>query len=148
MSDSNIIDIRSRGKIVPVVLPASGNLSLSGRIRNIEVFGSPSTDWLVSDGEGDFAIAPKYAKQGFRLLRDVYEEEEDMDGWRTYQKYLADWQAGKTTSSFPLDMLPKLVQDRQAGQSDEGKADPWARPRVAPTTGATTDGSPKAPKGK
>jgi hypothetical protein len=131
MSASTFVDINKPPQIIPVVLPSSPDLSISGRVRNLQVFSKPSTDWIEEDGEGGYIVAAKYAKRGYILLKDAYEQENNHEGWGRYKQYLADWQAGRTTSPFPKDMLPKLVLSRQAGTSGEGKPDPWARSKGA-----------------
>lgn len=149
MSDSAILySIRSNPTFVPVVLPPSADLTLSGRIRNLAIRGVPSADWLEPVEGGGWTLKKSYELKGYVLLEDLYRDEHNDEGWESYKRYLRDWQAGRTGSSFPFHLLPKEVQDRQKGLLPEDKMDPWA-PAKMKTTGVTvdvTEGSPK--KGK
>lgn len=151
MSDNAILfNIRSNPTYIPVVLPPSADLSLSGRVRNLAVRGVPSSDWLEPDDHGGWTLKQTYKRKGYALLEDLYLAEDNEEGWQNYKRYLKDWLAGRTGSPFPFALLPKEVQDRQKGLIPEDKLDPWA-PAKMKTTGVVVDasepqGSPK--KGK
>lgn len=144
---SPIFNVTSNPRIVPVVLPPSADLSLSGRIRNIQIRGADHSGWLTGDGRGGWALKPEYSNQGYRLLRDYYISEGNQDGWEMYQRYIRDWQAKKTSKPFPFHLLPKEVQAMQQGQVAPEYADPWNLPAPAPTTGVVSEG-PKPKKSK
>lgn len=139
-SASPIVNVGAKPLIVPVVTPPSADLNQSGRIRNIAVRGVDNSGWLQPDGEGGWALTKAKERQGYLLLEDYYRNENNLEGWGTYRRYLKDFQAGRTTKSFPIDLLPKAVLDAQRGVVGDRYADPWNRPQPAPTTGATTDG--------
>ena len=139
-----IFNIGNLPRIVPVVAPASENLSLSGKVRNVPVYGAVDTSgWLVwnpeggDDRRGEWLVSP--VKKGYMHLRDYYEAEQNLEGWAMYKRYIRDWQKGLTTSSFPLHLLPKKVQDMQQGLMGTDKPDPWRIQPPKPTTGALAD---------
>jgi len=142
-SQSPIVNATARPKIVPVVLPPSSDRSLSGRIRNIAVRGVDSSGWLQDDGEGGWALTKAMEKQGYLLLEDAYRDDDQPQNWAAYQRYIRDWQTGRTTRSFPDHMLPRIVLERQRGQIAAEFADPWNLPATAPTTGAVSEGKGK-----
>jgi len=158
-----IYNVGTLPRIVPVVLPPAENLEHSGKVRNVPVFGGVDTSgWLAWDSEGgepnrngeltgDWIVK----KKGYRLLRDCYEEEDNLAGWGMYQRYLKDWQGGRTSQPFPTHLLPKKVQDMQQGLTAVEKPDPWLIRAAKPTTGkladvapvkAKTPDAPKAPQ--
>lgn len=143
MSTQVIVNATARPKIVAVVLPPSANLSLSGRVRNIAIRGIDTSGWLQDDGDGGWALIKSMERQGYMLLKDAYADDEHPENWEAYLRYVRDWQAGRTTRSFPDHLLPKLVLDRQRGQIAAEFADPWNLPAPTPTTGAVSE-----PKGK
>lgn len=140
-----IFNIGSLPRIVPVVAPASENLSISGKVRNVPVFGSvDSSGWLVwsepsedNDFKGEWLVSP--VKKGYRHLRDYYDAERNPEGWAMYQRYVRDWQKGLTQVSFPLHLLPKAVLEMQQGITGADKPDPWRIPAPKGTTGALAD---------
>jgi hypothetical protein len=146
---SPILNVNSPPRIVPVVLPASADLSQSGKVRNVLVFAVDTSGWLAWDDDSqEWSVV----KKGHRLLRDYYMEEAidgvvdtkaNEDRWKTYQRYISDWQNGKTLMSFPTEYLPQKVQDMQRGIIGPDKVDPWLVQRPKPTTGATSP--PTAP---
>lgn len=143
MSESTIFNVTSTAKIVPVVLPPSGDISTSGRIRNIPIRGADHSGWLTyADGFG-WVLKREKELAGFRLLEDMYRAENNAEGWESYRRYLSDWRAGRTRSSFPSHLLPKQVQAWQRGEVAPEHRDPWFLPAPAPTTGALSE-----PKGK
>jgi hypothetical protein len=143
---SPILNVNSPPRIVPAVLPASADLSQSGKVRNILVYAVDTSGWLAWDDDSQEWIV---VKKGHRHLRDYYMEEEteagipNEAGWKTYQRYISDWQNGKTLQSFPDHLLPQKVQDMQRGLIAPDKVDPWLVQRPKPTTGATSP--PTAP---
>ena len=143
---SPIYSVTGAPKIIPVVLPPSADLSLSGRIRNVQIRGTDHSGWLTGDGRGGLALKPEYSNQGYRLLKDYYLSEGNEDGWAAYQRYLRDWQTRKTSRSFPFHLLPKEVQAMQQGQIAPEYADPWNLPAPAPTTGVVSEPKPKKSK--
>ena len=134
-----ILNVNSRPRCVPVVLPASEDLSLSGKVRNLLIRGVDNSGWLSFDPD-----TKRYnpIRKGHRLLEDLYEEEDNEAGWKLYLRYIKDWQDGKTQRAFPDHLLPKLVQDMQRGVVGAATKDPWNLPSPKPTTGATVE--PKA----
>lgn len=144
-STSPIVQVGALPKIVPVVLPPSSDLSLSGKIRNLCIRGVDTSGWLADDGEG-FALTKAMERKGYTLLEDRYRDDEHPENWAAYRRYLKDWQTGKTTRSFPAHLLPKTVIDMQRGIVEDKFADPWNLPAPAPTTGAPSEGKGKAGK--
>lgn len=128
-----ILNVNSRPRCVPVVLPASEDLSLSGKVRNLLIRGVDNSGWLSFDPD-----TKRYnpIRKGYRLLEDLYEEEDNEAGWKLYLRYIKDWQDGKTQRAFPDHLLPKLVQDMQRGVVGAATKDPWNLPSPKPTTGA------------
>ena len=130
--------------VVPVVLPPSGDLSSSGKIRNLMVRGADHSGWLEWAGEGHgWQLRKAMEKQGYALLEDLYRAEDNADGWHSYQRYLKDWQKGRTRQSFPLHLLPREVQARQRGDVGPEHKDPWNLPAPVPTTGAAVEAKQK-----
>ncbi len=138
-----IVNAGAPPKIVPVVMPPSGDRSQSGRIKNVAVRGVDTSGWLQDDGEGGWALIKAMERKGYKLLEDYYLEEKNPDGWEAYKRYVKDWQKGRTKRSFPEHLLPKKVLDLQRGLLDAEHRDPWNVEPVAPTTGKT-----EAPKAK
>jgi len=144
---SPIYNVGTLPRVVPVVTPASEDLSLSGKVRNLQVRGVDTSGWLAwdpeggDDGKGDYAVI----KRGYTLLRDLYRDENNEAGWQMYKRYIKDWQTGKTIMSFPTHLLPKKVQDMQTGLVGADKPDPWRIPAPKPTTGKTVDIGEPAP---
>lgn len=141
-----IFNVTASPKIVPVVLPPSADLSTSGRIRNIPVRGADHSGWLEFAGEHGWVLKRERELNGYRLLEDLFKAEGNADGWRAYQRYLKDWQGGRTRFPFPFHMLPAEVQARQRGDVAPEYKDPWTLPAPTPTTGALSE--PKAGKAK
>jgi hypothetical protein len=137
-----IFNVGTLPRIVPVVLPSSATLSLSGKVTNVPVYGSVDTSgWLVWDHENkEWLVSP--TKRGYRHLRDYYDEEGNLEGWAMYQRYIKDWQGGRTQQSFPFDLLPKKVRDMQQGLTGVANPDPWLVQKPKPTTGALADIKP------
>ena len=121
--------------IVPVVTPGSADRSISGRVRNVEVRALDTSGWLERDGD-EWILRKSPERQGYMLLVDAYRAEKNEDGWALYQRYLKDWRKGRTSQSFPLHLLPELVQKRQRGELSDDQQDPWMIPPPKPTTGA------------
>lgn len=142
-SVSIIVNANARPVIVSVVLPPSQDPTLSGRIRNICVRGVDSSGWLADDGEGGWTLSKAMERKGLTMLEDRYADEKNSEGWALYQRYIKDWQAGKTQRPFPDHLLPKAVQDLQRGILGEADADPWNLPAPTPTTGAVSEGKGK-----
>ena len=132
-------DVGSRPRIIPVVMPPSNDRGQSGRVKNVAVRATDTSGWLDDDGEGKWVLSRAMERKGYRMLEDCYREEGNLDGWAAYQRYLADWQGGRTKRSFPAHLLPKRVLDLQRGLLDDGDKDPWHFDPVAPTTGKTAD---------
>lgn len=141
-----VVNVNSRPRIVPVVLPPSNDRTLSGKIRNLAVRGADTSGWLQVDEESDtgFALTRAMERKGYRLLEDYYSDERNSEGWDAYKRYLKDWQIGKTTLPFPVHLLPQKVQDLQRGNISAEFADPWNLPAPAPTTGAASEPKAKA----
>lgn len=140
-----IVNAGALPRIVPVVMPPSGNPSLSGRIKNIAVRGADTSGWLQRLKDGRWVVSPDMAHQGYRLLEDWYKDDRNPEGWAQYQQYVRDWQAGRTKSPFPLDLLPKGVVELQRGFLEESARDPWSRKAITPTTGKAIEGKPEKP---
>lgn len=143
-SAAPIVNAGSRPKIVPVVLPPSSDTSLSGRIRNVAVRGVDTSGWLQEDGEGGFALTKAMERKGYTLLEDRYRDDAHPENWAAYERYLRDWQGGRTTRPFPEHLLPAAVIDIQRGIIGDKFADPWNLPALAPTTGAVSEPKAKA----
>lgn len=109
--------------IVPVVTPGSADRSISGRVRNVEVRALDTSGWLERDGD-EWILRKSLERQGYMLLVDAYRAEKNEDGWALYQRYLKDWRKGRTSQSFPLHLLPELVQKRQRGGAQRRPARP------------------------
>ena len=139
-----IFNVTANPKIVPVVLPPSADPSLSGRIQNLHVRGADHSGWLTEAGQYGWVLKKEKEIEGYVLLEDLYKAEGNQEGWDAYKRYIRDWQAGKTTKSFPFHMLPKEVQARQQGQIAPEFQDPWNLPAPPATTGVVSE----APKGK
>ncbi len=110
-----------------------------------------------------------HARIGVRLLEDCYAEEQHeqdallskgddksvaaaeklqgLSGWEKYRRYLADWVAGRTSSSFPVKLLPAKVREAMEGNKADGSAakDPWAAKEAEPTP---SPAEPAKPRGK
>jgi len=125
--------------VISVVLPASPDLSLSGRVRNITIRAEDNSGWLERSETAEFGwdLKQSYKAQGYMLLGDCFRLEGDEAGWEMYKRYVRQWKAGKTTKSFPIDYLPKEVVKRQRGEHLDS-IDPWDLP-PRPTTGEATD---------
>lgn len=130
-------------KIVPVVLPPSADPTLSGRIRNIPVRGSDNSGWLVEAGKYGWRLKEEKKMEGYILLEDLYLAEGNEAGWEQYQRYIRDWQGGRTTKPFPFHLLPREVQKRQQGDIAPEFADPWNLPTPPATTGVVSEGKGK-----
>lgn len=132
------VDGRKPYTIVPVVAPLSADPNTSGKVRNLHCGGGVCHRQLMGTNDG-YEIHPVWHRKGWRLLRDMYAEEEGDDGpgWRLYQEYIRLWQAEKTRKPFPFSRLPKAVQERQRCL----EADPFAEDnfRISPTTGALVE---------
>lgn len=135
-----IFTVTNVPKIVPVVLPPSADLSLSGRVRNIQVRGADHSGWLVWAGKLGWRLKEELKAEGYILLEDLYIAEGNEAGWEQYLRYVRDWQAGRTTKPFPAHLLPKEVQNRQRGEISSEYQDPWNLPSPVPTTGVVSDG--------
>ena len=96
-------DIVDEPTIVPVVTP-------EGKIRNVRVWGVDTSGWLVGSVRAGWKLRPELAIEGYRMLEDLYRLEGDVDGWERYQRYLEDWQAGRTRRPFPGRALPRQIQ--------------------------------------
>lgn len=143
-SKSPIVNVNARPKIVPIVLPPSADRSLSGRIVNVSIRGVDHSGWFQSDGEGGWALTRAMERKGYTHLEDRYRDDEHPERWENYERYLKDWQAGRTTRPFPEHLLPKSVLDIQRGVIAAEFDDPWN----LPAPGAPTTGSVSEPKGK
>lgn len=138
-------NVTANPKIVPVVLPQSGDRSTSGRIRNIPVRGADHSGWLTLTREG-WKLREQMREDGYYLLEDLYRSEGNAEGWQAYQRYLKDWQTGRTRAPFPTHLLPKDVQAWQRGEVSLEHQDPWNLPTPTPTTGTLAE--PKVKPGK
>lgn len=130
--------------VVPVVMPAARDRSLSGRVRNLKVRGADISGWLIQTRAG-WAVHPDFSASNFVLLEDLYRTENNEEGWLQYKRYLKAWRLGQTSRAFPAHLLPQEVQRRQNAEGPES-ADPWDIPPPVPTTGAVSE--PKPSKGK
>lgn len=126
---TNIIDIRSAPTVVPVVSP-------TGRVHNLRVYGkTPHSDFIEHAGEDHynrpiFTVRGIYMRQGWALLEDMCSEVAGGDAmWQDYRRYLEDWLAGRTKSSFPAERLPAAVLERR-GKTVKS-SDPWAKRAMA-----------------
>lgn len=129
--------------IIPVVAPASNDPNLSGKVINLHCGGGVCHRQLWRDPtSGYYELHPGYHRRGWRLLSDMYHEENDEEGWKHYQRYLAAWQKGQTRSPFAPHRLPKSVQERQRCMLPDEFADEF---RAAPTLG-TVKPEPAAPE--
>lgn len=117
-----MIDPRTSYEIVPVVAPATHREN-PGQVKNLHVYPGITHGMLVDD-EG-WCVRPAAAKQGWVLLETLYGDENNLDGWRRYQDYMRDWQAGRTLSSFPERLLPAAVLERRKSKLTVA-TDPWA----------------------
>jgi hypothetical protein len=148
----NLYDISRVPVIVPVFVPAApGQLAM---VKNFKV-QSNTPPWLevIADGEGNkpptFGVRGVHARAGVRLLEDCYADEErerdaligkgdekslaaaerlqGMEGWKKYRRYLDDWAANRTASSFPVRLLPAKVREAIEGKADGALVrDPWS----------------------
>lgn len=141
-----VFTVTGSPKIVPVVLPPSADLSLSGRIRNIQIRGTDHSGWLNFTKSAGWQVSKDMEMEGYVLLEDLYRAEGNEAGWAAYQRYLKDWQARRTTKSFPFHLLPKEVQNRQQGQIAPEFQDPWNLPAPPATTGVVSEPKPKKSK--
>lgn len=134
--------------IIPVVLPASQDISISGRVRNITVRAADNSGWLEpsSMAESGWDLKQEFKHKRYMLLSEEYRLEGNVAGWEMYKRYLRDWQAGRTTQPFPFDLLPAEVRAKQRGETEES-IDPWNMAKPKPTTGDATDAE-KPAKGK
>lgn len=134
--------------IVPVVLPPSIDPSLSGRVRNIKVRAADNSGWLEpsSTAELGWDLKQDLKRREYLLLSEAYRLEDNEEGWQMYTRYISDWQSGRTTRSFPVDLLPAEVRRRQRGEH-AGSVDPWHLPSPRPTIGEATDPDKVSAKG-
>lgn len=139
------VDGRSTLRIVPLVAPVSNDPNTSGKVRNLSCGGGVCHRQLVRQDDGSYELQPSWHRKGWRLLRDMYEEEGDHEGWLFYVKYLDAWQGGRTLKSFPKSRLPKSVQERQRCMLPDEFAEEFASP---PTTGAVVAEPQPAPEVK
>lgn len=145
-AEAPILNVGATPKIIPVVLPPSADLGTSGRIRNVAVRVVDHSGWLQDDDEGGWVLKPAMTRKGYVLLEDLYRSEGNEAGWAQYQRYISDWQKGRTTRAFPAHLLPLEVTKRQRGDVPSEFADPWNLPVPAATTGAVSEAKPS--KGK
>lgn len=148
MSKVPIVNINASPKLIPVVRPPSLDKSSSGRIVNVSVRMVDSSGWLMDDGEGGWALTPALYNKGFRLLEQLYTEENNSAGWKKYKQYLQDWQKGTTTASFPGHLLPDIVQRMQRGEVDGKHRDPWAEEAAAEAARKSGDDGATAEKAR
>ena len=155
MANPKIFDISRAPIIVPVVTPPGPGQT--AMVKNFKI-QSNCPPWLeiIQEAEGTkpavYGVRGAYARVGYRLLEDHYREEEAVkadlrrsnkpedkaaaaklqgaDGWKRYQQYLDDWQAGRTQNSFPQRLLPKTVREAIEGKRGDGKPDPWAEDKT------------------
>lgn len=90
---------------------------MSGRVRNLPVSPQAVPAWLelrpANNGRpAYYAVRGVYYDRGYRLLRELYEAEQNPEGWAKYQRYLRAWDEGTARVSFPIADLPKEVQRR------------------------------------
>lgn len=125
-------------EIVPVVAPISADPNTSGKVRNLPCGGGVQHPQIepTYDDKGRFTgyeIRSSYRRRGWATLRELYEREENPDGWAKYLRYIEAWQREATRSPFPEADLPNEVVRRQKNHI----ADEFAEStRVKPTTGA------------
>ncbi|HEY8377120.1 MAG TPA: hypothetical protein VIK91_11555 [Nannocystis sp.] len=104
--------------LVPVVTPIAEDPSISGRIKLLRCAPQVSHKWLQSyvDGAGrtQYDIAPRYARKGYMLLRDLFEAEGREADWLEYEAMLKLKAAGKPHKPFPDERLPAEVHRRRA----------------------------------
>lgn len=144
-----VSDIRVAPRRVPVVFPATPtspplvkNLLINGSIAPpcLEIAGS------TQEGAPIWGVRSAERQTGVRLLQEVYEAENNPEGWASYQAYLRDWAAGKTFASFPRHLLPKALQDTKAAMdavdpwSTANKPDPAAKAKAKAEAEAAKDG--------
>lgn len=137
-----MIDASAAPVIVPVVTPPTADPATSGRVRNLSVSPQAIPAWLERRAGGQYGVKGVFADRGYVLLRTLYEQEGNAEGWAKYQRYLAAWAAGTARISFPFEALPREVQRRQTVLAEDPE---FARPsefRVKPTTGAVATTKP------
>lgn len=131
-----LCDANAPSLIIPVVSPVSNDPGSSGRVRNLPCSPGSMPAQLERLRDGTFAVKAEWRRKGWVLLEELYDAEDNADGWAKYQRYLAAWQAGTARISFPFGDLPAEVQRRQSAAI----ADPEFGGEFAPkakTTGAT-----------
>lgn len=141
----SLLDANAPHQIVPIVAPISRDPAASGRVKNLAVGGGTFHRQIMAIGPGEYAIHPRYAKQGWAFLEDLYAAEDNMAGWELYQRYLHLAATGRTSVSFPFDRLPREVQTRQRCGVPDDFADEFA---VKPTTGKIDAGDPVEPEAR
>ena len=117
--------------IVPIVSPATNDPSTSGRIKNLACGGTIQHRQLMPV-DGIYAVHPRWARQGWKLLEDFYLEESNPEGWKKYQRYIDAWRRNLIKVAFPQEDLPKAVRERQTCGVASEVASEF---RVKPTTG-------------
>jgi len=130
-----MIDASSDPIIIPVVTPQTGDPGTSGRVRNLPVTPQAIPSWLEARGSGRYGIKGVYAERGYVKLQDLYEAEDDRQGWEKYKRYLAAWKAGTARVSFPVESLPREVQRRQRSVLVDDEFGGEFAPPSKPTTG-------------
>lgn len=105
-------------RVIPVVTPMTGDPRTSGKIKHLQCAPQVTHSLVQSyeeeeQGTLEYAIAPKAARKGYSLLRDLFEAEGNHAGWAKYQKCMKTW--GKYGAiPFPDAELPKEVLRRRA----------------------------------
>ena len=117
--ENRITSVADPYRIVPIVLPIADDPAISGKIRHITCGATITHKFLApyigEDGKVDYAITPRFGRQGYALLRDLFEAEGKHAEWAEYQRHLADIAAKKRgLKAFPADKLPAEVRRRQA----------------------------------
>lgn len=126
--------------VISVVLPASRDRSMSGRIFNLTVRNQDNSGWLEKSSTAEFGwdLKQEFKTRGYLLVSEAYRLEGNDEGAQAYKRYVRDWKTGQTTESFPIDLLPAEVLRRQRGEHAD-TIDPWRMPKPFPTLGKATD---------
>lgn len=119
-------------KIITIVHPPSNDPGTSGRVINLHCGGGVCHPHVVRTQHG-WTLRESFRQKGYRMLQEVYAQEQNLEGWERYQRYVAAWQSGQTRSPFPPQWLPEYVQNARRCLVSDEFADAFRSP---PVTGA------------
>lgn len=99
-------------------LPIFPYVTPEGRIVDAQWAPAVSSQVLVADGTGDVAgrtvhVREAARRQGFRLLRELYEAEGKREVFLDYMKWVEAVYRNGHTKDFPEDALPEEVKKRR-----------------------------------